>query len=109
MYTSVALFSPVKQTLIVPRKAVHQGRIYIASADNLLEIKDINILFQQGDIVVLDGKKDAHLIGKNIIVSDVIPVMEGLPLKTILANDYEEKLAVKALGKSATIKNGTSK
>ncbi len=108
MYTSVELFSPVKPTLVVPRKAIHQGRIYIASAENLLEIQAVSILFQQGDIVVLDGEKDTHLIGKNIIISDVIPVMEGLPLKVIPADDYEKQLALKALGTIIT-KSGASK
>jgi len=98
MYTSVELFSPAKPAIIVPRKAVHQGRIYITSDDNTLEIQTVNILFQQGDMVVLDGEKDDHLIGKKIIISDVIPVMEGLPLKALNAENYQEKLTLKALG-----------
>ncbi len=109
MYTSVELFSPAKPTLVVPRKAVHQGRIYIATVDNKLEIQPVNILFLQGDMVVLDSKKDTHLIDKKIIISDVIPVMEGLPLKVIIADDYENALALKALGKVSRVENGTSK
>ncbi len=99
MYTSVELFSPAKPTMVVPRKAVHQGRVYIANDKNTLEVQAINILFQQGDMIVLDGEKDADLVGKKIIVSDVIPVMEGLPLKVIAAEEYQKQLARKALGK----------
>lgn len=98
MYTSVELFSPAKPTLVVPRKAVHQGRIYIANDKNMLEVQAINILFQQGEMVVLDGEKNADLVGKKIIISDVVPVMEGLPLKPIFADDYQKQLAQKALG-----------
>ncbi|MFW5440726.1 MAG: efflux RND transporter periplasmic adaptor subunit [Methylophilaceae bacterium] len=106
MYTSVELLSPAKPALIVPRKAIHQGRIYIANSDNQLEIRAIHILFLQGDMVVLDSEKDANLVGKKIIINDVIPVMEGLPLKPILAEDYQNGLALKALGEQVAIKKG---
>ena len=100
MYTSVELFSPAKPTLVVPRKAVHQSRVYIANEKNTLEIQPVNILFQQGDMVVLDGEKDSSLIGKKIIISDVIPIMEGLPLKVIETDEYQKQLALNALGES---------
>lgn len=110
MYTSVELFSPAKPTLVVPRKAVHQGRVYIANDKNMLEVQAVNILFLQGNMVVLDDEKDAHLIGKKIIISDVIPVMEGLPLKPIVADDYQAELALKALGNITPVaNNGVSK
>jgi multidrug efflux pump subunit AcrA (membrane-fusion protein) len=109
MYTAVELFSPAKPTLILPRKAVHQGRIYIANDENKLDIYPINILFQQGDMIVLDGEKDKNLIGKKIIISDVIPVIEGLPLKAIEAQEYQHNLAFKALGQTTPTKNGASK
>ncbi len=109
MYTSVELFSPAKPTLILPRKAVHQGRVYIANDKSTLDIQSVNILFKQGDMVVLDGEKDSALIGKKIIISDVIPVIQGLPLKAIEAEGYQKNLALQALGKSTLTENGTSK
>jgi len=108
MYTSVELFSPARSTLVIPRKALHQGRVYIANDDNELVVQAVTVLFQQGDMVVLDIDKDASLVGKRIIISDVIPVMEGLPLKTIEAENYQKQLALKALGKVAT-QSGESK
>lgn len=99
MYTSVELFSPAQPTLIIPRKAVHQGRVYIANEDDQLQVQPIHILFLQGDMVVLDGVKDAALEGKKVIISDVIPVIEGMPLKAIIAEEYENGLSLKALGK----------
>lgn len=98
MHASVELFSPAKPTLVVPRKAVHQGRIYTANADNNLEIQSVNIRFMQDDMVILDVKNDSALEGKRIIISDVIPVIESMPLKPIVANEYERQLAQKALG-----------
>lgn len=101
MYTSVEFLSPAQPTLILPRKAVHQGRVYIANEDNTLDIEPVHILFQEGNMLVLDNAKNNHLIGKKLIISDLIPVMKGMPLKTILANDYQKQLAIQALGKMA--------
>ena len=97
MYTSVEFFSPAKLTLVLPRKAVHQGRVYVATDENKLAIRTVNILFTQGDIVVLAEDSDIK-IGEKIIISDVIPVMEGMPLKAIPATKYEEQLKRYAIG-----------
>jgi len=98
MYTSVELFSPAMPSLVVPRKAVHQGRVYVANDDNTLEIQPIHMLFQQGDMVVLDAGLDGDLVGRKIIISDVVPVIEGMPLKTIAAEAYQQQLVKHALG-----------
>ena len=98
MYTSVELLTPAQPTLVLPRKAVHQGRVYIANEDNTLDIKPVHVLFQEGNMLVLDSSKDSQLIGKKIIISDVIPVMQGMPLKLIEASDYQAHLKKQALG-----------
>ena len=102
MYTSVEFFAPAKPTLVLPRKAVHQGRVYVATDENTLAIRPVTILFTQGDMVVLSGSEDAGIkVGEKIIISDVIPVIEGMPLKTITATEYEKRLRLIALGESA--------
>lgn len=99
MYTSVEFFSPVKPTLVLPRKAVHQGRVYVVTDENTLSIRPVNILFTQGDMVVLTGSEDAGLqTGEKIIISDVIPVMEGMPLKAIPAKAFVKQFRKMALG-----------
>ena len=100
MYTSVEFLTPAHSTLIVPRKAVHQGRVYIVGDDNKLDIQAVHILFQEGNLLVLDNSKDSHLVGKKLIISDIIPVMKGMPLKATLADDYQQQLATQALGKT---------
>ncbi|MEE9303129.1 MAG: hypothetical protein V3U84_05010 [Thiotrichaceae bacterium] len=100
MHASVELLAPATPTLVLPRKAVHQGRVYIATADNVLAIRSITILFLQGDLVVIQDDEDGGINGEKIIISDVIPVMEGMPLKIIVAEDYEKHLARLALGES---------
>ncbi len=99
MYTSVEFFSPAKPTLVLPRKAVHQGRVYVATDKNTLSIRPVTILFTQGDMVVLEESENTELeAGEKIIISDVVPVMEGMPLKVIVATEYEEQLRQAALG-----------
>jgi multidrug efflux pump subunit AcrA (membrane-fusion protein) len=98
MYTSVALYAPQQPMLILPRKALHQGRVYVAADDNTLSIQTVEILFMQGELVVINDSKADSLLGKKIIISDVIPVMQGLPLKTIEASEFAAELAQIALG-----------
>jgi multidrug efflux pump subunit AcrA (membrane-fusion protein) len=99
MYTSVELFSPARARFILPRKAIHQGRVYIATVDNTLSIRRVKPLFLQGNLVVLSDENSDITIGEKIIISDVIPVMEGMPLNVIPDARYEKILALKALGK----------
>lgn len=96
MYTAVEFVAPAKEMMVLPRKTVHQGRLYVANNNNQLEIREVHILHKQGELVVIDhGIKP----GEKIIINDVIPVIDGLPLKPIHAVDYENQLAQAALGK----------
>lgn len=102
MYTAVEFVAPTQEVLVLPRKAIHQGRVYVAKADNTLEIREVNVLHKQGELVIVDrGIKT----GEKIIITDVIPVIEGLPLKLIHATAYEEQLAQAAIGPKAKTKN----
>ncbi len=110
MYTSVEFFAPAKPALVLPRKAVHQGRVYIATDENKLAIRTVDVLFTQGDLVVLsdivsDVPDTGIKPGDKIIISDVIPVIEGLPLKTIAATEYEKQMKLDALGELSTGKH----
>ncbi len=100
MYTAVEILAPTKPTLVIPRKAVHQGRVYIATADNTLTIRPVKVLFNQGELVVIDEQnKDVGIAeGERIIISDVIPVIEGMPLKPLLADDFQQRMLSDALG-----------
>ena len=39
MYTAVDLFAPQRSALVIPRRALHEGRVYLADADDRLEIR----------------------------------------------------------------------
>ncbi|WP_419622564.1 efflux RND transporter periplasmic adaptor subunit [Thiolapillus sp.] len=101
MFTAVSFFAPAQPMLVVPRKAVHQGRVYVARPDKRLEIRQIETLYRQGEFVVVKGGLET---GENVIVSAVIPVIEGLPLKPRLASEYVRKFAAAAMGDEAAMR-----
>ncbi|MCW8956933.1 MAG: HlyD family secretion protein, partial [Gammaproteobacteria bacterium] len=100
MYASVEFFTFPRDLLVLPRKAIHQGRVYVAKANKLdtgyeMEIRPLNILHKQGQLVVVD---DSVKEGEKIIITDVIPVIKGLPLNPVVAEEYETQLARDAAG-----------
>jgi len=95
MYTSVDIFAPERSALVIPRKAVHQGRVYVADADNRLEIRSVDIQLMQGDLVVIRGGIEP---GEKVIITDLIPVIEGMPLQIIANPNFEEEMYKRALG-----------
>jgi len=95
MFTAVELYAPQRQAIVIPRKAIHHGRVYVVSKDKRLQIKAISIQQHQGDLVVVrNGLQE----GDQIIINDLVPVIEGMPLTPIIARDYEKKLAERASG-----------
>ena len=101
MYTSVEFFAPAKATMVIPRKAIHQGRVYIARKDGTLDIRHVEELFSQGNLVVISQEDDGIKPGEQLIISDVIPVIQGLPLKIIAATEYEKQMILDAAGELA--------
>lgn len=95
MYVAVEFYTPPREMMVLPRKALHQGRVYVAGVNNELEIRPIKILYKQGDLMVVD---DGVREGENIIITDVIPVIEGLPINPLPAREYEKQLAKDAIG-----------
>jgi multidrug efflux pump subunit AcrA (membrane-fusion protein) len=88
MYTAIELFAPAREALVIPRKAVHEGCVYVSNKKNRLEIKSVDIQFQQGNYVVI---KNGIQEGEKIIVNDLIPIIEGMPLRPTPAEEYIDK------------------
>ena len=98
MSTAVEFYSPAAPTVVLPRKSIHQGRVYVVDENNELHIEPVTIQFMQGKLVIVDADSAIRLAGQRIIISDVIPVIPGMPLKVIHAVEYEQELALRALG-----------
>lgn len=95
MFMAVELYAPIHEALVIPRKAVHHGRVYVANSDDRLEIKPVDIQQRQDDLVVISGGLQE---GDRLIINDLVPVIEGMPLTSIVASDYEKALAKRASG-----------
>jgi len=81
--------------IIAPRAAVHGGRLYIANADNRLEIRPVRSGLIQGDLAVIDEGVEA---GERIIVSDLIPAIAGMLLKPEADSALQDRLKAEAAG-----------
>ena len=95
MYTAVDIFAPAYPAMVVPRRAVHQGRVYIANSENRLEIRSVEVLLIQGDLMVISSGVDQ---GERVIITDLIPVIEGMPLQVIPATEFEKEMKQRAIG-----------
>ncbi len=95
MYTAVELYAPTRKALIIPRQAIHQGRVYVADAENKLAIKPVVVRFLQGDLAIIDAGLQ---VGERVIINDLIPVIEAMPLAPNVAEAAMAKLRQRAAG-----------
>lgn len=95
MYTAVDLFAPQRPAMVIPRRALHEGRVYLANPDDRLEIRPLDVQLLQGDLAVVRGGLEP---GERVIVTDLTPVIEGMPLLARPATAVEEYLRSSALG-----------
>lgn len=99
MHVAVELYAPTREAIVIPRKAIHHGRVYLVNQQEQLEIRPIRIQQQQGELaVVVEGLEE----GERLIVNDLVPVIEGMPLQPLRLLDYEEELRQRAAGDTRT-------
>jgi len=95
MYTAVDLMAPQRPAMVIPRKALHEGRVYLAGADGRLEIRAVEILLRQDDLVVVKAGLEEN---ERVIITDLIPVIEGMPLQVTEATQFAAEMSQHALG-----------
>ncbi|MFT7260899.1 MAG: RND family efflux transporter MFP subunit [Glaciecola sp.] len=95
MYVSVEFLSQAIDMLVIPRKALHENRVYVVSEESTLLIRPVQISYSQGQLVVIkSGLKE----GEKIITSDLVPVIEGIELELIESDEFQQEIAALALG-----------
>ena len=96
MYVEVELRGiPQKDKIVLPRSALHNGRVYIAGKNNRLEIKPVKIAYSQGNLTVLASGLKA---GERVVVSDLIPAINGMLLSTVDDEGVRQSLKQAANG-----------
>ncbi len=89
MYTAVDLYAPEYSAIVIPRSALHEGRVFLVNAQQRLEIRPVQVLFQQGDLLVIEAGLNAN---EQLIINDLIPVIEGMPLLPEVDTSAETQL-----------------
>lgn len=81
--------------IVVPRSALHDGRLYLADAEDRLAIRPVTIGLTQGDLAVIS---DGIEPGDRIIVSDLIPAVSGMLLMPQIDENVLSALKAAAAG-----------
>ena len=97
MYCEVELIGqPIPNMIIIPRSALHDRYVFILDSINRLVRKEVALDFAQGNFyAVKDGLKE----GDRLIVSDLIPAIEGMRV-----DPYEDTALAAKLSKEASAK-----
>jgi len=96
MYVQVALSGKtLGDRFVIPRSAVHNGKVYISNSENRLEIRQVDVEFFMMDLAVLSkGFKE----GEKLVLSDLVPAVQGMLLKPMDDPDIKASLKKQALG-----------
>jgi len=91
--------SPKGKQVVVPTSALHQGKIYVLGEEDRLDIRKVKVAFIQGRYAVLaSGIKP----NEKIIISDLIPSIQGMLLKPIMDKKTRGMLMMEVSGKKPT-------
>ena len=78
------------QRMVVPRSAVRGGTVFVVDDENRLRRRNVKILFSQFDISVIE---EGLSPGERIVVSDVVPAVDGMLLQVQIDEDLTRALA----------------
>ena len=81
---------PRPDSLVIPRFALQQGKAYIVNSENRLEIRTLELELSQADYVVVRSGIEP---GEQLVVSDLVPAIEGMLLQPQLDGETQKKLA----------------
>lgn len=102
MYTAVDLYAPAYSAIVIPRSALHEGRVYVSNTQQQLEVRPVSVLFNQDNLVIIASGLAA---GEQIIINDLIPVIEGMPLQPKL--NVEREIALQIAAQKPTVLSTT--
>lgn len=79
MFVEVLLWGkPRPDTLVVPRTALHDGRLYLVNGEGRLEIRPVEVGLIQPELVSISHGLKA---GEQLVISDLTPAIQGMRLE----------------------------
>ena len=98
MYCEVELKGrPMPKSVVIPRSAMHQRIVYIVGPQNRLERRSVTVDYSQGDLISL---KTGITPGERVIVTDIIPAIEGMLLAPQTDKELLTSLIANATGEA---------
>ena len=78
-----------KDSLVVPRSAIHNEHLYLVNKDNRLQIKKVSIDLLQAEFAVVSGDISKDDI---LVISDLVPAIKGMMLSPQTDLDTSKRL-----------------
>ena len=99
MYVEVELRGGNRQRgIVLPRSAVLDGRVFVVGAESRLESRQVRTGLAQGDFLVVE---EGLSPGEQVVVSDLIPAVDGMLLTVERDTGLEDELRRAAVGEGA--------
>jgi RND family efflux transporter MFP subunit len=84
---------PREKSLVVPRSALHNGKVYRVTSENRLQLQPVKIVLLQPEYAVIS---DGLAQGDRIVVSDLLPAIDGMLLRPVDAPEVTKELLTAA-------------
>ena len=99
MYCEVELRGKMRpQRVVIPRSALHDGRVYLLDGEKRLRRRPVKIDFAQMNFVCLQSGLEG---GETLVVSDPTPAIEGLLVEATEDDELLQTLIEEATGEGA--------
>ncbi|HNO77864.1 MAG TPA: efflux transporter periplasmic adaptor subunit [Phycisphaerae bacterium] len=89
---------PIPDRVIIPRSAVRGGKVYIVNNQNRLVARELQVAFEQANMVVVAG---GVVASERVIVSDPTPAIDGMLIDPMMDEAALTELLAEANGQTA--------
>ncbi len=86
MFVQAVIEGKPQASWVVPERALHGSRIYVMNEDDTLSIMPVSVRYRRDNHVVIEG---ALAAGMRVVLNDLLPVIEGMPLR--LGSDIDKE------------------
>jgi len=90
---------PIAKQLVIPRASIHDGQVYVVDGEYRLRRRLVLVAFTQSDFAVI---REGLTAGEQVVVSDVMPAVEGMLLDPIEDEVLVEQIVAEAVGLTNT-------